>query len=54
MAMGSKSWWWWRRLWIRKWRESWKGDREEEVVLAAVLEVSSESKEKVHRGGEGN
>jgi hypothetical protein len=51
---GSKSFWWWRRLWSRKWRESWKRDREEEeVVLAAVQEVLSESKEKVHRGGGG-
>jgi hypothetical protein len=41
-------------LWSRKWRESWKRDREEEeVVLAAVQEVLSESKEKVHRGGGG-
>ena len=24
------------QLWSRKWRESWKRDREEEVVLAAV------------------
>jgi hypothetical protein len=36
-----------RRLWIRKWRESWKRDREQEVVLAAVqVEVLSESKKK--------
>ena len=36
-----------RRLWSRKWRESCKRDREEEVVLGAVQEeVLSESKEK--------
>jgi hypothetical protein len=34
-------------LWSRKWRESWKRDREEELVLAVVQEkVLSESKEK--------
>ena len=34
-------------MWSRKWRESGKRDREEEVVLAAVQEeVLSESKEK--------
>jgi len=48
MAMGSRSWWWWRRLWSRKWRKSWKRDREDEVVLAAVQEeVLSESKGRV-------
>jgi hypothetical protein len=34
-------------LWSRKWRESCKRDRDEEVVLAAVQEeVLGESKEK--------
>jgi hypothetical protein len=34
-------------LWSRKWRESWKIDSEEEVMLTAVQEkVSSENKEK--------
>ena len=34
-------------MWSGKWRESWKREREEEVVLAAVQEeVLSESKEK--------
>jgi hypothetical protein len=34
-------------LWSRKWRESWKTDGDQEVVLAAVQEeVVSESKEK--------
>ena len=33
-------------MWIRKWREGWKRDREEELVLVAVQEeVLSESKE---------
>jgi hypothetical protein len=45
--MGRRAWWWWRRLWSRKWRESWKRDREEELVLVAVQEeVLSKSKEK--------
>jgi hypothetical protein len=34
-------------LWSRNWRESWKRDREDEVVLAAVQdEVLSGSKAK--------
>jgi hypothetical protein len=34
-------------VWSRKWRESWKRDIEEEVVLAAVQEeLLRESKEK--------
>ena len=33
-------------MWIRKWREGWKRDREEELVLVAVQEeVLRESKE---------
>ena len=35
-------------MWSRKWRKSWKRDREDEVVLAAVQEeVLSESKGRV-------
>ena len=47
LAMDSRSWWSRRRLWSIEWRESWKRDRDEEMVLAAVQEeVLSESKEK--------
>jgi hypothetical protein len=34
------------RLCSRKWRECWKRDREEEVVLAALQEMLSESQVK--------